>query len=446
MHASRVLVFLSSAVLAVAGVAFSASAESLAGIPGASVSITSGGAINASTYNFGSFSITNTSSGSVRITRVRLDLTTALFPDLVFDPNGTAGDTVAKCFTADNGAGTTGLVAPADPCADPYGGPHDHGYDTLQIDFTTFSSGRTFSFSADVDPTSIQGAIAPGPGESGSISGLELTGATITITFDNGAVLTGQCFGDPGSDGSCSVNLASAPAAAPGLSFPGLAPPVTVVTPAQTARVTGPVGAQVALLQVEAALFTAGVPNGGFDLDPYEANSALVVSEQDVTIGLSGSADIPVTLTRSDPAGGLNYFVAVIRDSGGATGLTSPVVVIDYDDCSAPPPRSVTLGLDQGGVLSWTPLPGALSYDIVKGDPAILRSTGSWGASILACLGDNATGTTVTDSAAPAIGTAYYYLVRGVGCGGDATYDDGVGSGQAGPRDAAIDAAPAACP
>jgi len=151
--------------------------QQLAGPTGASVTITPGGDINASTYNTGSFVVTNTSGGTTRITRVRIDLTTALFPDLVYDPNGTAGDTVAKCFTADGSSGNVGLVAPADPCATPFGGPHDGGYDTLQIDFDSFSASRTFQFSVDVDPTTIKGAAAPGPNESGSVSGLELIGA-----------------------------------------------------------------------------------------------------------------------------------------------------------------------------------------------------------------------------------------------------------------------------
>src|SRR5262245_58035320 len=65
------------------------------------VVVTPAGSINASTYDPGSFQVTNTSSGGETITRLRLDLTTALLPDLVFDPLGTAGDLVAKCFTAD---------------------------------------------------------------------------------------------------------------------------------------------------------------------------------------------------------------------------------------------------------------------------------------------------------------------------------------------------------
>ena len=433
------------AVAAAISLARAATDEPFAGQTGATVSITPGGAINASTYNTGSFVITNTSGGSTRITRVRLDLATALFPDLVFDPNGTAGDTVAKCFTDDGGS--VGLVAPADPCATPFGGPHDGGYDTLQVDFTSFSASRTFQFSVDVDPTTIQGATAPGPNESGSVSGLELTGATITITFSDLSVLSGRCFRVPGSDGSCAVTLSSNLPAAPGLALLGTpASPATVVTPARTARVTGPANAQVVLLQVEAGLFTAGLPSGGFDIDPFEANSAILVTEYDATIGLSGSVDIPVTLTRSSADGGLNHLVAVVKSASGITGALSPPTLLDYDDCSAPPQRSSRLDLDLTGNLSWSPLPGALSYDLVKGDLNLLLSTRSYTTSVLSCPASRQVGASLADPDSPAIGHGWYYVVRGIGCGGSGTWDDGVGTGQTGSRDAAIDASPASCP
>jgi hypothetical protein len=224
------------------------------------------------------------------------------------------------------------------------------------------------------------------------------------------------------------------------------ASPATVVTPAQTARVTGPANAQVVLLQVEAGLFTAGLPSGGFDIDPFEANSAILVTEYDATIGLSGSVDIPVTLTRTSPDGGLNHLAAVVKNASGVTGGLSPLTLLDYDDCAAPPQRSSRLDLDLAGDLSWTPLPGALSYDVVKGDLNLLLSTHSYTASVLSCPASRQAGTSLTDPDSPAIGLGWYYVVRGIGCGGNGTWDDGVGTGQSGSRDAAIDAAPASCP
>ena len=66
------------------------------------VPVDPGGGINGSTFNSNAFKITNNSTGGVTITSVRFDLSTALLPDVVFDPFGTAGDTVAKGFTPDS--------------------------------------------------------------------------------------------------------------------------------------------------------------------------------------------------------------------------------------------------------------------------------------------------------------------------------------------------------
>jgi hypothetical protein len=185
---------------------------------------------------------------------------------------------------------------------------------------------------------------------------------------------------------------------------------------------------------------------GGFDIDPYEANSAILVTEYDATIGFSGSVDIPVTLTRTSADGGLNHLVAVVRNAAGITGGLSPLTLLDYDDCTNPPPRASRLDLNLAGGLFWTPLPGALSYDVVKGDLGLLHSTRSYTASILSCLAARQAGTSLAEPDTPAIGQGWYYVVRGVGCGGNGTWDDGVGAGQSGPRDDSIDAAPASCP
>ena len=82
----------------------------------AGVKINSGGNIGeASTYINGSFEITNTSPDVQKIGKVRIDLGSTVLHDMVFDPNGKAGDVVAKCFTADTDPTASGLVTPADP-------------------------------------------------------------------------------------------------------------------------------------------------------------------------------------------------------------------------------------------------------------------------------------------------------------------------------------------
>jgi hypothetical protein len=101
--------------------------------------------------------------------------------------------------------------------------------------------------------------------------------------------------------------------------------------PSQTVTVTAPVNSTVRLVRVEGALHLAGVPNGGFDIDPWEINKALLIDEQTIVIDASGSSDVPVTLTDSHPEGALNYFFAVVEEPSGQTGLFSEVLIVELD-------------------------------------------------------------------------------------------------------------------
>ncbi|MEE9226463.1 MAG: hypothetical protein V3U66_01870, partial [Acidobacteriota bacterium] len=76
-----------------------------------------------------------------------------------------------------------------------------------------------------------------------------------------------------------------------------------------------------------------------------------------------------------------------------------------------------------------------------------LQSTlGSFSVSLLGCLEDGGADLVATDPDAPAPGSGFFYLVRGVGlCGEEGTYDSG-GAGQSQGRDAGIQASPVACP
>jgi hypothetical protein len=366
---------------------------------------------------------------------------------MVFDPVGAGGDLVAKCLTADSGAQQTGFVPPADACITPFALPHDGGWDVMQLDFTGFGPNETFSFSVDVDPTTIKGTEAPGPGESGSVSGLELTGALVEATFTGGGVLTARLLRSPASTSGSQVTAPPQVALpAPVLAVPGVASvPATVPSAGQTIRVGGPPGASVRLVRIEAALHTSGLPGGGFDVDPFEGNSALVVGEASATLAPTGIADIPVTLTRAGPDAGLNYFVAAFADASGHMGPVSAPVVLVPEDCSAPPPRSMTITMTAAGI-DWTPLPGAAAYDLVRGDLGVLRASGGdFSAATTACLADDWAGTSRDEAAGPPAGSGWFYLARGLSCGGNGTYDSS-GSGQAAPRDADIDQAAGACP
>ena len=271
--------------------------------------------------------VTNESTRGQTIDRLRIDLRGAVLRDLPFDPNGEAGDLTAKPFSADSSTALVGLVGAVHPA------PHDGGFDMLDVRFQDFEPGESFAFSIDVDPSSIKGVGAPGPHDTGSVSGLELTGAQVTAYFSDGTMHVSDLYRIPGSVTGSEVTLSAAPREAPGIQVLGTATPAAVSQPAQTVRVTGPVGAAVALLQVEGGLFTSGVPGGGFDIDPFEANTILGVQEHAATIGASGFVDVPIALVKTvDGSGttGINVFVAVIKDGTGRAGRISRIITLQF--------------------------------------------------------------------------------------------------------------------
>jgi hypothetical protein len=90
-----------------------------------------------------------------------------------------------------------------------------------------------------------------------------------------------------------------------------------------TLTLSGPAGATVELLTIEASL----APSDGYDLDAYEGDSAEVVSTQTVTLDENGEATVSVSLSESN----LNYFQAAVQNGDGDTGEVSGTVVLDYD-------------------------------------------------------------------------------------------------------------------
>jgi hypothetical protein len=290
------------------------------GTPGSTAVEVGSPGLNSSTFNAGSFRVTNQSPAGQQIAGLRLDLSSSLLPDLVFDPQGTAGDALGKGFVVDSGAGL-GTIDHT------FTGSHDGGYDVLNATFTDFGPGETLTFSADVDPTSLKGAFPPGPNEAGSVSGLELSGAAVTVAYEDGTSESGRLYRVPGSLGQSRVALDAVGRPRPSVAVLGTPDtPAAVADAAQTIRVSGRAGSSVRLLAVEGGLFTEAVPDGGFDLDPFEANSVIGVAEHSATIGAGGSVDIPVTLSSTAAEGGNNRFMAVIAAAGG-TGATSSVVL-----------------------------------------------------------------------------------------------------------------------
>ncbi|MEM9445921.1 MAG: malectin domain-containing carbohydrate-binding protein [Verrucomicrobiota bacterium] len=291
--------------------------------------------INASTYSKDSFSITNTSTGGQKISSVTFNLATGMFPDMVYDPDGLAGDVVAKPFTADTGTSETGLLS--HQLLDFHNGvDNDDGFDSLQINFNDFDSGEAFKFSIDNDPTSIKGTEAPGPGESGSISGFELIGSTVTVVYDSGEIQTVELYRtQPNSLSASTVLVTNVIPETPTISVSEISESYATVSETnQLVTVTGPFNTDISLLVVEGAMFVQA--EGSYDPDPYEINSVIAINEIDANLGATGQIEIPITLTDSDPEGGFNYLAAVTIDEKGATSLLSNLIVLEYDENYSP--------------------------------------------------------------------------------------------------------------
>ncbi|MDX6554995.1 MAG: hypothetical protein QOD86_1190 [Miltoncostaeaceae bacterium] len=334
--------------LLAAGVALGAPAVAGA-VPGATIDLADVGGRPihlASTFTSDSLVVTNTSTAGEMIAAVEIDLADgpAMFPDLVFDPVGGAGDTQGKDVTLDSVSGAVVLAAPP-----AYGKPLGGGYSRATITFPVdedgldalgdFAPGSAARFSFDVDPTSIQGT-APEPVPAAApVSGAELHGATVAVTFSDGSVLAGDLVLTPGTDNSSHLTLAPGePLARPALARAGgRAAPAVTFDPAQQVVVSGPAGASGVMVVAEGHLNVVDAPGGGTDLDPFEANTAAAISEVPFTIGADGTATVAVTL--SDTPGqqpllplesGIDYLTAYLTD-GDRTGPVSDPLVIQLD-------------------------------------------------------------------------------------------------------------------
>lgn len=309
-------------------------------MPMALFEITPGAAIDGTTFDgTDNLQLTNQSTNGLKITRLDIDLSTTILPDMVFDPTGSGGDATAQCFDPNATTATTvGLVNPVDPCTDPFSQPRQGGFDVLSIEFTDFDPGEFFSFSTDIDPNSIQGVL--GAGASGAVSGMELAGATITITFDNGDVLVSNLYEDGSFGGSQSVSPTTLNA--PTIAIQGVSPtPATVGNQNQTVQINGASNAYYSILQVDARLYIAS-GNDPFNVpDPtYYANEAVNKVLYSGQLDASGNADVPVTLlltpgAAGTPDGGLNHFIAVQTPVPYAVdqpvSQTSNLIVLKYD-------------------------------------------------------------------------------------------------------------------
>jgi hypothetical protein len=372
------------------------------GTTSADVTVNSGTSnIDASTFNGGSFEVTNT--GDEPISSVEIDLSESAIPDAVFDPQGSAGDAGSKGLVIDSevgGDGSVGVVSTAD--ADVFSQPRngmnaDDGYEVLTIGFDDFDPGETVAFSVDIDPTTIKNVDTTG-GE-GSVSGLELSGSAVTVSSSS-ATVSNDLFTDGSQGGSQSSVTGDVPAA-PTLGVDGdtlqstdfpAHQAATVSSASQTLTLSGPAGATVELLTVEAS----APPSDGYDVDAFEADNAEAVSTQTVTLDSNGQATVSVSLSESN----LNYFQAAVQDGSGATGAVSQTVVLDVQTSTNTAPTNDAIS-DQAVVTGETVTVPVTASD-AEGDSLTLSK--SSGPSFVT-LTDNGDGTGSLEIA-PASGDA----------------------------------------
>ncbi|RMG16145.1 MAG: T9SS C-terminal target domain-containing protein, partial [Bacteroidetes bacterium] len=280
-----------------------------------------GADINASCHAPGSFQLTNQASEGQLLQKATIYLGTAVLPDLLFDPNGSVGDDVGKDFTVDSEGGTG--------FADyNFLNPRDGGYETVEIFFNDFQPGETFTFSVDVDPTSIKGSAAPGPGSSAHVSGLELTGSSVQLDFDDCAQQMGVLFPVPGSPDAVQNCIQQEQENAPHLQVIGQ-PNGNFMLPyeirEQTVLITnGKPWAEVSLLLLEGALYLNGP---GYMVEDFEANTLVQVSEYTTTLDGYGTAQLPVTFTKANEDAGLNHLVAAVREGDCVGAISAPQVI-----------------------------------------------------------------------------------------------------------------------
>ncbi|GLR19451.1 hypothetical protein GCM10007940_40670 [Portibacter lacus] len=316
--------------------------SALDGIPQVLFEITPGTPIGGTTYgSTDKFQITNQSTGSVRITKFTIDLSTAILPDMVFDPVGAGGDATAQCFNPDPTKATTvGLTPLADPCIDPFLAPREGGFDIVTMDFTDFNPAENFSFSVDIDPNSIQGV--PGAGFAGAVSGLELVGATITVEFENGYTIVSNLYEDGSFGGAQVIGPSNLPA--PTLQASGtITNPSTAYNASQEIIICGQANAYYSLLQIDARLHIAsGAPPYNVPDPTFYANELVDKVVYNGQFDSQGKATIIVPLlltagTGGEPDGGLNYFMAVQSDQPYAvntavSSTSDPILLLYVDD------------------------------------------------------------------------------------------------------------------
>jgi|GEM_PF-5858450 len=293
--------------------------------------------LTASTFQGGSMSIENNSSGTVQISSVSIDLSTALFANNIFDPIGTAGDNLASCFAVGSilgGDGSVGLVAPlegdggsgSDPdCTEPFSDENvagSAGYNVMTLVFDDFDPGETLTFNVDIDPASIQGLNSAG--NAGAVSGMELIGSTVTVMFSDGSSVTSQLYqsgstGNSVTKSATVLNPLEAPCSSPTISIGSIMDDGTVYNTSQNLTITG------GQPNTDIEVLIVGTTSEDIVVqptDPFEMNKAQSLTEIPGSLDANGNLSLPINLnTLSDSSA--YYIIATVIPPAG-TGSCAP--------------------------------------------------------------------------------------------------------------------------
>ncbi len=344
------------------------------------------GSENVKKSNFSANSFTIENTGDVRIVGVYFDVSTALYGDAVFDPDGSGGDNIAKGLTI-NTEGDTSVIDAS--TYDEFFQPTDNGADPLFADGVAendaqggfrglllkfgatgtgsdgFAPGEQVGLSIDMDPNSIAGFNKPTidsgavpSWDVGGISGAELIGSSVTVLFSDGTTATSELVSDGSQAGSQALVTQSSPELSASISVNDLDPGgVGTYADPPSVAVSGPAGSTIRVVltkgiqpvQNDAANARSIVEQRLADED-FAANNAVEFQIVDVTLGAGEtSRDISSLFTYDNNPNGFVFdgndqlplgFVASVIDPDNEDiplGPVSDAIYLSYDGGPVPP-------------------------------------------------------------------------------------------------------------
>jgi hypothetical protein len=359
------------------------------GAIGAAVLTVNAGASDIDTSNFGSNSFQVQNVGDKKISAVFIDVTDALYPDSVFDPDGQAGDNVVAPWAIGNAGGTGAFVEGSgyffpgpDPDGDTLPDGDNGGFKGALVKFNAntdggFEFGEVVTFAGDMDPNSIAGLLKSAVDlnailgwDVGGVSGHELIGSTFHVLFDDGSTASGQLASDDSTSGSQALASQGVVPQPVSLTVNGVAPggtgtyggvqPTVIIegTPGDTVRVTLTKGFNPVTNPAVAPLVAERLSD-----DVFEANNVFDVQTVDIVIGPSGTFDASALFDfNATPANNMGSFLG---DDVADIGFVASVIDPANGDLPIGPVTAPIYLTNQGGPVG-NPGP-LLTFQVLNG-------------------------------------------------------------------------------